>query len=98
MQSADDDDETLEPHARVHAIAHEIDDENVAPAPTEPEKLRRKHIAEQHADPPVPPVRAENAIHEREFLVSIAAVPDHEEFNRVGETDERAGQQNDLRH
>src|SRR5450759_2198822 len=37
MQSADDNDETLEPHAGVHAHANEINDEDISPAPTEPE-------------------------------------------------------------
>src|SRR5689334_19034471 len=41
VQSANDDDKSLEPHSGVHAHANEIDDENVAPAPPEPEQLRR---------------------------------------------------------
>src|SRR2546423_15511363 len=61
MQSANDDNESLEPHAGVHAHADEINDEDVAPAPAEPEKLRGKHVTEQHAGPPVPPVRTEDA-------------------------------------
>src|SRR6476661_7908897 len=56
MQSADDDDETLEPHPGVDAHADEIDDEDIAPAPAEPEELRRKAIAKEHSHPPVPPV------------------------------------------
>src|SRR5438067_9943968 len=98
MQSTDDDDETLEPHPGVHAHANEIDDEDVAPAPAEPEELRRKHVAEQHANPPVPPIRTEYSIPEREPLVGVAAVPGHEKFHRVGVSDERSGEQNDLRH
>src|SRR5436305_5966347 len=82
MQSADDDDKTLEPHAGVHAHADEIHHQNVAPAPPEPEKLRRKNVAEQHAGPPVPPIRPENANSEREPLPMVAAVPGHEEFHR----------------
>src|SRR6202011_6238965 len=98
MQSADDDDETLEPHAGVHAHAYEVNDENVSPAPAEPEELRRKHVAEQHADPPVPPIRTEDPVPKGEPLVSVAAVPRDEKFHRVGIADERPGQQNDLRH
>src|SRR5436190_20908413 len=56
MQSADDNDEALEPHAGVDAHADEIDDEDVVTAPLEPEELRRKRIAEEHTDPPVPQV------------------------------------------
>ena len=98
MQAADDDDEALEPHAGVHAHADEVNDEDISPAPLEPEKLRRKHVAEDHADPPVPPVGTEDAIVEREPLVLIAAVPGDEKLHRVGVADDRAGQQNDLRH
>src|SRR6266446_8252771 len=42
MQSANDDDETLEPHPGVHAHANEVNDEDVTPAPAEPKELRRK--------------------------------------------------------
>src|SRR5712691_3517011 len=69
MQSADDDDETLEPHAGVHAHANEVNDQNISPAPAEPEQLRREDIAKQHAHPPVPPVRAEHAVPKCESLV-----------------------------
>src|SRR4051812_37036642 len=62
MQSADDDDETFEPHAGVDAHADEINNVDIAPAPSEPKELRRKRIAEKHADPPVPPVGTEDAI------------------------------------
>ena len=98
MQSADDDDETLEPHAGVHAHADEVNDEDVVPAPLEPEELRRKRVAEEHADPPVPPVGTEDAVIEREFFVLVAAIPGDEKFHRVGVADDRAGEQNDLRH
>src|SRR5207253_8014938 len=40
VQSADDDDETLEPHPGVDAHADEINDEDIAPAPAGPEELR----------------------------------------------------------
>src|SRR3984893_15459496 len=56
MQAANDDDETLEPHSRVHTHADEIHDQNVSPAPAEPEELRRKDVAKQHSGPPVPPI------------------------------------------
>src|SRR5437773_12431790 len=98
MESTDDDDETLEPHAGVDAHANKVDDENVSPAPAEPEKLRRKNIAKQHAHPPVPPVGTEDAVPKREPLVSVAAIPSYEKFHHVGVTDERAGKQNDIRH
>ena len=62
MQSADDDDEAFEPHAGVHAHADEVDDKNIPSAPSAPEQLWRKHVAEEHADPPVPPVGTEDAI------------------------------------
>src|SRR5262249_44918431 len=88
MQTADDDNEALEPHSGVDAHANKIDDQNVATAPAEPEELRRKNIAEQHADPPVPPIRTEHAIIKRELLVSVAAVPGHEKFHGVGVADE----------
>src|SRR3954471_23611740 len=52
VQSADDNDETLEPHAGVHAHADEIHDIDVAPEAPEPEELWRKHVAEKHAHPP----------------------------------------------
>src|SRR3979490_3179991 len=98
MQYAHDDDETLEPNSGVHAHTNEIDDENISTAPAEPEELRRKDIAKQHAHPPVPPVGTEDAVPKREPLVSVAAVPSHEKFPRAGEGDERTGQQNDLCH
>src|ERR1700738_5689946 len=40
MQPADDNDEALEPHARVDAHADEIYDVDVVPEPLEPEELR----------------------------------------------------------
>src|SRR5262245_22368774 len=98
MQAADDDDETLEPHAGVNAHANEVDDEDVVAAPLEPEKLRRKRVAEEHADPPVPPVGPEYPVIKREALVLIPAVPSNEEFHRVGIGHNRTGQQDDLGH
>src|SRR3954453_8330441 len=98
MQTADDDDETLEPHAGVDAHADEVDDVDVSPAPAEPEELRRKAVAEKHADPPVPPVGTEHAVNESEALEIVAAVPGDEKFHRVGVGDERSGEQDDLRH
>src|ERR1700747_3290072 len=98
MQSADDDDETLEPHPGVDAHADEIDDEDIAPAPAEPEELRRKAIAKEHADPPVPPIGTENPVPEGKALILIAAIPSNEKFHGVGIGDDRARQQNDLRH
>src|SRR5438045_6870833 len=87
MESTDNDDETLEPHAGVHTHANKVDDENVSPAPAEPEKLRRKNIAKQHAGPPIPQVRTEDAVPKRAPLVSVAATPGHEKFNHAGITD-----------
>src|SRR5437016_2550119 len=73
VQSADDDNETLEPHAGVHAHADEINDVDIATAPSEPKQLRREHVAEKHSHPPVPPVRTKDAIEEGEALILIAA-------------------------
>src|SRR5689334_23113078 len=87
VQSADDDDETLEPHAGVHAHADEVNDIDVVAAPLEPKQLRRKEIAEEHSHPPVPPVGTEDAVIEGKLLVLIAAVPGDEKFHRVGVTD-----------
>src|SRR5947207_15208079 len=98
MQSAHDDNETLEPHSGVHTHADEIDDENIAPAPAEPEELWRKALAKEHAHPPVPPIRPEHAVPESEALILIAAVPGYEKFREVGVGNDRARQQNDLRH
>src|SRR6266404_3783652 len=98
MQSAHDDDEALEPHSGVHAHANEIDDENISPAPPEPEELRRQAIAKQHAYPPVPPIRTEYTVPKSKSLVSIAAVPSHEKFHCVGVPNEGPSEQNDLRH
>src|SRR6202022_3732757 len=67
MQSADDDDEPLEPHAGVPEHQDEIKNEDVAAAPVEPKQLRRKHIAKQHPDPPVPPVGTKDAVPKREL-------------------------------
>src|SRR5437762_10376747 len=98
MQSADDDDETLEPHPGVDAHADEIDDQDIAPAPAEPEELRRKAVAKEHSHPPVPPIGPENAVPEGEALILIAAVPGQEKFHGIGIGNDRARQQNDLRH
>src|SRR4029434_3877969 len=83
VQTADDDDETFEPHAGVHAHADEVNDIDVVPAPLEPEELRRKRVAKKHADPPEPPVGPEDAVIERVFFVLVAAIPSDEEFHRV---------------
>src|SRR5262249_34539624 len=98
MQTADDDDKTLEPHPRVHTHAHEVDDVDVVPTPFEPEKLRRHEIAEEHSNPPVPPVRTKDTVIEGELLVLVAAVPGDEEFHRVGVAHNRSRKQDDLRH
>src|SRR5438105_13954159 len=83
VQSADDDDETLEPHPGVDAHADEINDEDIAPAPAEPEELRRKAVAKEHSHPPVPPIGPENAVPEGEALILIAAGPGPEKFNGI---------------
>src|SRR6476620_11391129 len=44
VQAANDNDEALKPHAGVNAHADEVDDEDIVPAPLEPEELRRKRI------------------------------------------------------
>src|SRR6266566_7041010 len=88
MQSTDDNDEALEPHAGVYAHADEIDDIDIPAAPPEPKELRGKHVAEEHADPPVPPVGTKDAIPKRESLVGISAVPGQEKFHHVGVGDE----------
>src|ERR1043166_6702779 len=98
MQPADDDDEPLEPHPGVHAHVNEVDDIDVVPAPLEPEELGRHEIAEEHPDPPIPPVRTKDAVVERELLVLIAAVPGNEELHRIGVADNGSRQQDDLRH
>src|SRR6266567_2912411 len=97
-QTAGNNDESLEPHACVHAHGHKEDDKNVSAAPPEPKELWREAIAEKHAEPPVPPVWSENAVPKCEPLVRIAAVPRHEKFHGVRVAHERAGQQNDLCH
>ena len=76
--------------ARVCIDAHrnEEDDQHVATAPAEPKQLRRKHVAKEHPEPPVPPVGTENAIPKRVPLERTAAVPSYEELHRVGVTDE----------
>ena len=81
MQAADDDDETLEPHAGVDAHADEENDEDVVAAPLEPEELWRKRVAKEHADPPVPPVGTEDAVPKGELFVGIAAIPSHEKLH-----------------
>src|SRR5207237_9542507 len=96
MQSADDDDETLEPHSGVHAHRDKIDDQDIAPAPADPEELRRKAIAKEHARPPVPPIRPENPVPEGKALILIAAVPDNEKFHGVGIGNNRARHKNYL--
>ena len=98
VQTAHDDDETLEPHPGVHAHADEVNDVDVEAEFLEPKKLRRNEVAEEHADPPVPPIGTENAVIEREFFVLVAAIPRDEKLHRVGVGNDRAGQQNDLRH
>src|SRR5206468_12439409 len=73
-QTAGNNDHALKPHAGVHAHGDEQHAKDVAAAPPEPEKLWRKAIAEEHAEPPVPPVWSENAVPKREPLVGIAAI------------------------
>src|SRR4029453_2766696 len=98
VQSAGDDDKTLKPHAGVDAHANEENDQHVMPAPAEPKQLRRKHVAKEHAKPPVPPVGTENAVPKCELLVVISAIPGNEELHRVGVSNERTRQQNNLRY
>src|SRR6266511_3270120 len=68
VQSANNDDEALEPHAGVHAHADEIDDIEIPAAPPEPKELRREHVAKEHTDPPVPPVRTKDPVPKRKSL------------------------------
>src|SRR4029434_6169348 len=84
VQAADDDDETLEPHAGVDAHADEVNDKDVVATPLEPEELWRKGVAKEHANPPVPPVGTKNAVVERVLFVLVAAVPGDEKFHRIG--------------
>src|SRR5262245_59306518 len=98
MQSAYDDNETLEPHPGVHAHANKIDDKNIITAALEPEELRRKRITKKHPEPPVPPVGTENAVIERKLFVLVSAIPCDEELHRVRITNDRSSQQNDFRH
>src|SRR5947209_20431511 len=98
MQPTDDDDETLEPHACIDAHCYEKHDKHISAAPPEPEELGRKYIAEEHPNPPIPPVRAKDAVPKGKAFIGIAAVPRHEKFHRVRVANERAGEQNDLCH
>src|SRR6476661_4434803 len=88
-QTAGNNDEPLEPHAGVHAHRDKENDKNVSAAPAEPKELWREAIAEEHAQPPVPPVRSENAIPKCEPLVRIPAIPRHKKFHHIRVGDER---------
>ncbi len=84
VQSANNDDESLEPHAGVHAHADKINDIDIPAAPPEPKELRREHVAKEHAHPPIPPIGAEDAVPKRKLFVGIAAVPRDEKLHHVG--------------
>src|SRR5437870_13392342 len=98
MQSTDNDDKPFEPHTGVYTHADEINDVDISPESFEPEELWRKTVAEEHANPPIPPVRTKDPIEERKFFVLIAAVPRDKEFHSVGVGDDRTCQKNNLRH
>src|SRR5262249_6955240 len=87
VEPAGNNDEALKPHARVHAHADKKDDKHIATAPLEPEKLRRKAIAEKHAKPPVPPVGTEDAVPKCIALVRVAAVPGNEKLHGIRVSD-----------
>src|SRR5438045_9159076 len=89
MQSANDDDEAFEPHSGVYTHADEIHDVNSAPAPAEPEELRRRRVAKEHSDPPIPPVGTQHTVPERDALILIAAVRRDETGHRVGVENDR---------
>src|SRR5438552_1306024 len=97
-QTAGNNDEPLEPHASVHAHRDKENDKNISAAPAEPKELWREAIAEEHAQPPVPPVWSENAVPKCEPLVRIPAIPRYKKFHHIRVADERTGQQNDLGH
>src|SRR5260370_17117745 len=94
MQSANDNDEPLEPHAGVHAHADEVDDEDIPAGPAEPEELRRKNIAKQHAHPPVPPVRTEDTVPKRQPLLSLPPLPGPQKFRTQHPTNQSPRQTN----
>src|SRR5436305_3425975 len=87
-QTACDNDKALEPHTGVDAHADEENHQHVMPAPAEPKQLRRKHVAKEHPEPPVPPIGTENAVPKCVTLEMVAAIPGNKELHRVGITDE----------
>ena len=97
VQRRDDDHEPLEPHADVDDDRQGEQDRDARARLLEPEDLRADHVAADHG-PVGPGVRSARAVHEREALVRVSAVPRGEELRGIGEADHRPGHEHDLRH
>ena len=82
MQTRDDDDKTLHPHADVDEERDDEKRERIAPDARRPERLRNEHVA-QHQHPENPAIGTERAIHHHVFFEDVAAVPRHEGLDEV---------------
>ena len=97
VQRRHDDHEPLEPHADVDDDRQREQDRDARARLLEPEDLRADHVAGDHG-PVGPGVRSARAVHEREDLVGVPAVPRGEELRGIGVADHRPGHEHDLRH
>ncbi len=97
METGDDDDETLDPHADVDEKRDDEEAEWITADSPRPKRLRDEDVA-QHEHPKNPAVRAESTIGHHVLLKNIAAVPRHECLNEIAVTDHQPGGEHDVRH
>src|SRR5947209_2517769 len=97
METGDDNDETLEPHAEVDEKRDDKEGEWITADSPRPKRLRDENVA-QYEHPKNPAVRTKGAIGHHVLLKNIAAVPRHECFNEIAVTDHQPGGEHDIRH
>src|SRR5258708_22483781 len=96
-QADDDDDEALEPHAKIDDQRHDEKRRDVHAHFLNPKKLRREDVAQNQREIVVV-VRAVQALLNKEYVKLIAAVGRKEEFHEVAVRNDQARGEQDLRN
>src|SRR5436190_14526760 len=88
---------TLEPHSYINEDGNDEGGNQACADFFEPEKLGCNYVARHHA-PVRPPIRAGSAVDECIRFILYSAIPCYKEFSDVCNTNNRAGEDNNLVH